>query len=369
MTKEEQMDLTFKCPKCKAAIRLTDAMAAPLLESARAQFEAERESIAAAAKEEAEANIATLQAKLAKSQAEQARLLFKEAQLDDARREMDLTIARRVRSQTDDIRAAASKSASEEYALQVVERDTQIAAMTRQIDELKQRATQGSQQLQGEAQELLLEQILCQRFPMDAFEPVGKGVQGADVIQRVISPSGLHVGTILWESKRTKNWNDAWLPKLREDVRAAKADVALLITQTMPRTKDGAPITTFDLIDGVWVTSWSCYIPVAIMLRQSLLDLFSARSAIQGQQSKAELVYAYLTGPQFKHRVSAIVEKFSELAGDLASERRTMTRLWAKREAQIQGALDAAAGMYGDLQGIAGSNMAEVEGLQLRLEE
>jgi len=78
-----------------------------------------------------------------------------------------------------------------------------------------------------------------------------------------------------------------------------------------------------------------------------------------------EMVYSYLTGPRFKHRVEAIVEKFSEMKLDLDRERKTMTRLWAKREEQLLGVIASTAGMYGDLQGIAGKTMQEIEGLEL----
>ena len=178
------------------------------------------------------------------------------------------------------------------------------------------------------------------------------------------SEPGQLCGTILWESKRTKNWSDGWLPKLREDQRAAKAEIALLVTQVLPKG-----VEAFDFIDGVWVTESRCAIPVAIALRQSLIELATARQAGEGQKTKMELVYQYLTGPRFRHRVEAIVEKFEDMQADLDKERKTMTRLWAKREEQIKGVIETTVGMYGDLQGIAGRTMQEIEGLEIRLLE
>jgi hypothetical protein len=180
----------------------------------------------------------------------------------------------------------------------------------------------------------------------------------------VIGPLGQLCGTILWESKRTKNWSDGWLPKLRDDQRAAKAEIALLVTQVLPKG-----VEAFDFIDGVWVTESRCAIPVAIALRQSLVELATARQAGEGQKTKMELVYQYLTGPRFRHRVEAIVEKFEDMQSDLDKERKTMTRLWAKREEQIKGVIETTVGMYGDLQGIAGRTMQEIEGLETRLLE
>jgi len=236
--------------------------------------------------------------------------------------------------------------------------------MQRQIEELRRKAEQGSQQLQGEAQELELESLLRTKFTRDTIEPVPKGEFGGDVLHRVIGPLGQLCGTILWESKRTKNWSDGWLPKLRDDQRTAKAEIALLVSQVLPKG-----VEAFDFIDGVWVTESRCAIPVAIALRQSLVELATARQGGEGQKTKMELVYQYLTGPRFRHRVEAIVEKFEDMQADLDKERKTMTRLWAKREEQIKGVIETTVGMYGDLQGIAGRTMQEIEGLETRLLE
>jgi hypothetical protein len=213
-------------------------------------------------------------------------------------------------------------------------------------------------------QELELEANLRTNFPQDSIEPVPKGEYGGDVLHRVIGSLGQICGTILWESKRTKSWNDAWLSKLRDDQRTAKAEIALIISQALPKDID-----SFGLVDGVWVAKPKYAIPLAITLRHSLIELALTRQAGEGQQTKMELVYQYLTGSRFRHRVEAIVEKFSDMHDDLDRERKTMTRLWAKREEQIRGVIDATAGMYGDLQGIAGKTLQEIEGLTMPLIE
>ena len=138
--------------------------------------------------------------------------------------------------------------------------------------------------------------------------------------------------------------------------------VALLVSQVLPKG-----VESFDFIEGVWVTELRCAIPVAIALRQYLIELSAARQAGEGQQTKMEMVYQYLTGPRFRHRVAAIVEKFADMQADLEKERKTMTRLWAKREEQIRGVIESTAGMYGDLQGIAGKTLQEIEGLEILL--
>lgn len=302
--------------------------------------------------------------KLAEAQRAQADLIRKERELDDAKREMDLTVEKRVQDSISLVREQAKKNVEEEFKLRVLEKDHIITSMQTQIEELKRRSEQGSQQLQGEVQELELESTLRATFPQDMIEPVPKGEFGGDVLQRVIGPLGRVCGTILWESKRTKNFNDDWLAKLREDQRSAKAEIALIVSQVLPKGVD-----TFGLVDGVWITNPKCAIPVALTIRHSLIELSNARQAGEGQQSKMELIYQYLTGTGFRQRIQAIVEKFSDMQADLEKERKVTMRLWAKRDEQIRGVIDATAGMYGDLQGIAGKTFLEIECLDIKMLE
>lgn len=402
---------TITCPNCKTAIRITESLAAPLVESARRDFESklaakdqdiskreaalrqaqasvdeqvarklqiERHSIAADEAKKARAalesdiagkdrlvadlseTVNTLNAKLTTAQKAEAELLRKQRELDDAKREMDLTIEKRIQESLAAVESKARDRAQEETRLKMAEKDKLIADAQRQVEEMKRKMEQGSQQLQGEVQELELEALLRARFPRDTVEPVPKGQFGGDAVHRVLSPTGTVSGTILWESKRVKNWSDGWLPKLRDDQRAAKADFAIIVSQALPKGVDA-----FDFVDGVWVTSVKCAMPVAIALRHTLIELSAARQSGEGQQTKMELVYQYLTGPRFRHRLQAIVEKFSDMQDDLDKERKAMTRLWAKREEQIRGVIESTAGMYGDLQGIAGRSLQEIDGLQL----
>jgi hypothetical protein len=291
-------------------------------------------------------------------------LLRKQRELDDAKRELDLTVEKRAQASLSEIRQKARAEAEESLKLKVAEKEQQISSMQRQIDELKRKAEQGSQQLQGEVPELELEATLRAHFPVDRIEPVGKGEFGGDVLQGVVSPVGQACGALLWETKRTKNWADGWLAKLRADQRAAGAEFAILVSNALPKGVD-----TFGYVDDIWVTDFRFVVPLAVALRQSLVEIASARQAQEGQETKMELVYQYLTGPKFKHRVEAIVEKFADMQADLDRERKAMTRLWAKREAQILGVIESTVGMYGDLQGIAGKALQEIEALQIPLLE
>ena len=253
----------------------------------------------------------------------------------------------------------AKREAEEAERLKVAERDQKIASMQRTIEELQRKAEQGSQQTQGEVQELELESLLRSKFLYDTIEPVPKGDYGGDVLHRVVSQSGVACGTILWESKRTKNWGPSWLAKLREDQRAAKAEISVLVSQALPEGVD-----TFDVIEGVWVAHPRLIVPVATVLRDLLLQVSTARTVNEGQQTKAEMVYQYLTGPRFRLRVEAIVEAFSSMQDDLEKERKAIMKQWAKRSEQIERVMGATVGMYGDLQGIAGKSIQEIEGLE-----
>ncbi|MFN5716801.1 MAG: DUF2130 domain-containing protein, partial [Bradyrhizobium sp.] len=206
--------------------------------------------------------------------------------------------------------------------------------------------------------------LLKSRFPMDVIEPVGKGELGADMIQQVNGQLGQPAGIILWETKRTKAWSDGWLAKLRDDQRRSGADVALIVSHTLPKH-----IEHFDLVDGIWVAHPRCALPVAVALRQALVDVSSSRLVQQGQQTKMEQVYHYLTGTKFKQRVEAVVEKFNDMRDDLDRERKFMGRQWAKRETQILAVVDSTVGMVGDLQAIAGKAMPEIPSLDVQLLE
>jgi hypothetical protein len=374
---------TIVCPKCNSEIRLTESLAAPLLAANRRQFEERlsQERVRMLAEESAkarQASAAELAAKtrelgelhdilkvrdekLALAQQAEARLLKKQRELDDAKRELELTVEKRVNEGLAEVRSKAVRDAEDGLKQRVLEKDQTILSMQRTIEELKQKADRGSQQLQGEVQELELEALLRHKFPFDSIEPVPKGEYGGDVVQVVKSTNGQTSGTMLWEMKRTRNWSDAWLTKLRDDQRAAKADICILVSHVLPKG-----VETFSIVEGVWVAHPRCLVPVATVLRNTLLQVALARQSSEGQQSKTEMVYRYLTGPRFRQRVEAIVEAFSSMQEDLERERKVIMKQWAKREEQIERVMGGTIGMYGDLQGIAGKSLQEIEGLEMR---
>lgn len=346
----------------KVAAQIETERARVIIEEARKAKAASATELAAKAREVSELQevLNAREAKLAEAQQAQAELIKKQRELDDARRELELTVEKRVQDNLVEVRTLARREAEDSLKLKVQEKDQTIVSMQQTIEELRRKSEQGSQQLQGEVQELELESLLRAKFPYDLIEPVAKGEFGGDVLQRIVSPTGQPGGAILWESKRTKNWSDGWLIKLREDQRTAKAEVAILVSQVLPKG-----IEAFDIVDGVWVTSPRTALPVATALRQTLLQVSLARQTAEGQQTKTEMVYGYLTGPRFKQRVEAIVEAFSSMQEDLDRERKAILKQWAKREEQISRVMNATVGMYGDLQGIAGKSLQEIEGLEL----
>ena len=404
------------CPKCNTSMKLTESLAAPLIAKARKQVEqqlaekvkefAKREvtlrksqkaiaearqamdteiakklQIERTAIAESEAvkarlalgadieqrdrlltelqhNLDANNAKLADAQRAHADVIRKTRELDDAKRELDLSVQRKVQESLAAVRDQAKAEAEDSLKAKVSEKEAQITGMQRQIEELRRKADQGSQQLQGEAFELELEALLRNRFSGDIIEPVPRGEFGGDIIHRVRNHVAQICGTMLWEAKSTKAWNNRWLEKLRADQRSTNAEIGLIVSNVLP-----AGVETFDRIDNVWVTKKRFAIPLAIALRQSLIQVANSRQAAIGQRTKMEMVYQYLTGPQFRHRIDVIVEKFTDMQSDLDRERKAMVRIWAKREEQLKSVIDSSAGLYGDLQGIAGRALPEIDSL------
>lgn len=417
-------DAVITCPKCRAEIPLTETLTAPILEAERARYREyheremaklrdevgvreetvrKKEEEVARAKagidEQVEARIRAERAKIAEQEAARARLIVqddltaqsgeirtlkealqkrdeklarvqeaeadllrKQRELEDEKAALAVTVERRLSEERETVRDKAKREADEAWQLKDRENKHLMEQMQKKIEELQKKAEQGSQQLQGEVLELHLEEMLRREFPMDEVRAVPKGESGADLLQMVRTPSGGSVGSILWEIKRTRAWSDAWLPKLRADQRSANADLAIIVTEAMPKGID-----YFDEKDRVCVTATSCVLPVAAQLRERLICVAAARRTSEGQVTKQEMLYDYLTGPRFAHRVRAIVEHFTEMEEDLRREQRLMNKQWAKREQQIRSIMQTTAGMYGDVQGIAGQSVQEVEGLSIDL--
>ena len=376
-------ELKIHCPKCANEIELTEQLAGPMVADLQASFNAElvkREAQAAetlvaakaqakeAAKAETSAEQMALQdritaqdEKLKEAQAAQTAALKREQELKDKEAEMELTLQKMLAQERPALAEKLAREADEKAGLKLAEQAQVMEGMKRQIEALKQKSDQGSMQTQGEAAEIVLEETLGAAFPIDGFVPVAKGVSGADVRQDVAGPNGV-AGSILWESKRTKNWTAGWLAKLRDDQRASGCEVAVITSHALPEGID-----SFGIVDGIWVCAPRYAVPLATSLRQGLIDVAGAKGRAMGQETKMEMVYDYLTGTQFKQRVDAIVERFEDMQDNLRKERVFIEKQWALRAKQIDLVIASTVGMHGDLQGIAGRSMPEIESVEALL--
>lgn len=379
---ELEADITAKRAVIMAEQKKLDAERAAVEESQRAVkeqiragIESERTAIVAAANQKAredlsielndrEQQLTELQSKLKEANSNELALRKRERELQTQKEQLELEVARQLDDERDKIRDQAKQQVEEQHQMKDAEKEKMITDLRKQIDDLKRKAEQGSQQAQGEVQELALEDLLELSFPSDTIESVAKGVRGGDALQGVIDPAGINCGGILWESKRTKNWSNGWLAKARDDQRAARAACVVIVSEALPEG-----VRTFALIDGVWVCSWPCIVGLAAALRVGLIEVGKSKLAVQGQHEKMELVYNYLAGSEFKQRIEGVVEAFITMQSDLDSEKRSMQRIWSKREKQLLRALNNTAGLYGDLQGIIGRSMPTIEGLSLPLLE
>jgi hypothetical protein len=301
-----------------------------------------------------------LQAKVQQANQKELAFLKEKRDLEEKIRDVELEVGRRTQDELKKVREQALKELDEQYKLRLLENEQKVEALLRQIDEMKRRVEQGSQQMQGEVLEVALEELLKSLFPTDSIEPVPKGVRGADVIQHVFDDNGRDCGLILWESKRTKHWSKDWLPKLRDDLRTVGASRSVIVSEQLPEH-----VRHFGQVDGVWVASWACVQPVAAMLREGLVGVARSRRALDGQHTKMELVYNYLVGQDFYNRVSGVVEAFMTMRQELETEKRALTTCWKKREKQLERVLLSTSGLYGDLHGIIGSTLPEIKSMSL----
>lgn len=361
---------TLKCPNCQTEIPIDQALAAEISKGQEKALEEVRKQTAAEAQKGFEARLtATLHAKdeelrtiLKRNQELQEEMtayIKKAAALEQKGREQELELAKKLAEGQEKIRAEAQKQITAETQLKVAEKDKKIADMEKMVEELKRTAQQGSQQTQGEVLELELEERLKKEFPNDVIREVPKGIRGADVIQEVHDKYGKACGLILWESKNAK-WSNTWVQKLKDDQRAVKADMAILMSVDLPKE-----LTPFKPHQGILITNRESAIPLAAELRIRLYELSVLKQANTGKGEKMEDLYAYVTSNDFRQRVEAIIEAFSAMNEDIEREKRWFTLKWARQEKYIRKVLDQTHALYGDLEGITGESLPELKTLQL----
>ncbi len=275
--------------------------------------------------------------------------------LEEKQKNLEVEIEKRFLEKRKEIEDSAIKREQELFDLKTKEYKLQMEQQQKLIEELKRKSEQGSMQLQGESQEILLEEIIKENFPFDLIDEVGKGVEGADCIQTVRNSIGIVCGKIIYESKRTKGWNNNWVDKLKTDKRNTGADVAILVTQTFPKDMDG-----FGEKDGIWVCNFREVGGVAHLLRNGIIKVYEAQKAQEGKGDKMQMLYDYLTGNEFRGQVEAIMEGFMAMKQGITKERIQMEKIWKEREKQLEKVLISTSGMYGSVKGIAGASIGDI---------
>ncbi|MEI7472552.1 MAG: DUF2130 domain-containing protein [Chitinophagaceae bacterium] len=371
------MSTEIKCPSCGHQFELNESLKADLEKDLRGkmmdwQKKKEEEF------EKQKANLVTdavkktsdeMQQKL-KSMEEEAVLKSKQLQdlqkkeldllrdknaLEEKQKNMEVEIEKRFLEKRKEIEDSAIKREQELFDLKTKEYKVQMEQQQKLIEELKRKSEQGSMQLQGETQELLLEEILLDHFPFDLIEEVGKGVEGADCIQQIRNNSGHIIGKIIYESKRTKAWSNAWVDKLKADMRNSNCDVAILVTQVYPKG-----MNQFGEREGIWICNFNEVSSVAYLLRSGIIRIQEVQRMQENKGDKMQMLYDYLTGNEFRGQMAAIVEGFMSMKQSISRERIQMEKLWKEREKQLEKVLLNTSGMYGSVKGIAGASVLDI---------
>jgi hypothetical protein len=282
-------------------------------------------------------------------------LLKDKASLEEKQKNFELELERRLAERRKELEDVTVKREQELFDLKLKEYKLQMEQQQKLIEELRRKSEQGSMQLQGESQEVLLEEILKENFPFDLIEEVGKGVEGADCIQVVRNQSGSECGRIIYESKRTKTWSNVWLEKLKSDKRSSGADIAILVTQTYPKDMD-----RFGERDGVWICNFGEAAGMAAIIRSGIIQVHHAQKNQENRGGKMELLYNYLLSNEFRGQMEAIAEGFMAMKVGITKERMQMEKIWKEREKQLEKVLINTSGMYGSVKGIAGTSLGHI---------
>jgi hypothetical protein len=381
-------DFIIHCPKCNHAFEPGDSIREEVQNELRGQMkewqkqkeietaaliEAEKKKMHADLENNLKKNIAAeyeaqlqqfqknateAETKLQAARAKEIEFLQKEQGLKTKEAELELTLQRKLIEERGKLQEQLAKEEAEkiglkeqEYALRTKELEKQIEDQKKLVEEMRRKQEQGSMQLQGEVQELMLEELLQTTFPFDKIEEVGKGVRGADCIQVVRNQFGNESGKIIYESKRTKDFANEWIEKLKSDMRTLGADVAIIVTQTLPKDMD-----RFGEKDGVYICTFTEVRSVALLLRNALLKIAEAKKSQENKGDKMVMLYDYLISSEFSEQWKAIREGFMSMKLSIQKERDTMEKLWKAREKQLEKVLLNAAHIKGSVEGIAGAD-------------
>jgi hypothetical protein len=272
--------------------------------------------------------------------------------------EVKLEMQKKLLEEEEKIRIDAQKKAEENFHLKMTEQDKKLADALKANEEMSRKLQQGSQQTQGEVFELEFEKILKHEFPNDLINEVAKGTKGGDICQEVNDRNGNACGKILWEMKNTKTWSDLWIDKLKKDQRTAIADYAVIISEAVPQDFDSAKF-----YKNIWITKRNFAVGLACALRLNLIQISMAKRAMEGKKDKKDVLYNYMSGTEFRLRVEAIIDSFTNMQVEIEKEKRYFSNKWARDEKNIRQVIDNTYGMHGDLKGIVGNSLPQIKGL------
>lgn len=351
----------------KARAEQDEIVSTAIRQQLQQQTQVLEKKLSSAIREEQSSQLKALQQELAQK-SEQVKALHKaEADLERLKREKDevqgkaeADMERLLSQKVNEIRHQIKESEEERSAKMLAERDHLIRQMKEQMDIMKRKAEQGSMQLQGEVQELIIEDWLEANYPLDTIEEIRKGARGGDCIQTINTRSFTNAGRIYYESKRTKAFQPAWIEKFKMDIRDRGADIGVLISEAMPQD-----MQRMGYREGIWICSFIEFKGLSNVLRESLISMHRVLSQQEHRGDKMSLVYDFLTSNEFRLQVEAIVEGFTQMQTDLEAEKRAMTSIWKKREKQIAKVLLNTSDMYSSIKGIAGNAIPVVRQLEL----
>lgn len=391
------MNNQITCPQCQHIIPLSEAFTHEIQEKFRAQaieytkkkdaeykakleeerkkYDEEKLSFAKDLEEKTKKNIEEkMLLKLKNTQAESddvkkknRELLEQLTELTSTLRKMqakmeekDLEMEKKLNEEQGKIKIEMQKKAEEEYRFKLLEKDKQLEDTKKALAHAQRKSEQVSQQLQGEVLELELENMLRSEFHLDDIIPVGKGIYGADITQIVKNNAGRVCGSIIWETKRTKEWNKGWISKVKSDQRSSKAEYAVIISEVLP-----GDLKNFGWVEDVCVGNFSCIKSIGYMLRKNLLEISLLKTSQEGKSGKMENLYNYIYGTEFRQRMAAILEAVNSLQGNMEKEKRWFNKKWAEDEKNLRKFLDNTMGMSGDLEGITGKEISGMDELGL----
>jgi hypothetical protein len=365
----------IKCPKCGFEFDVDKVLEHQAEEKIKKEllfkFEEEKSKVAEEyklkGKKEAETELKQLREDIEKKSKEnlelkkkEIELLRKEKELKDKEEQIRIDVEKEFIDKSTERELEIRKQESEKNELKNKELIKQLEDQKKLVEEMRRKSEQGSMQMQGEVQELALEELLKNQFPFDIINEVPKGVKGADCIQMVRNSLQQDCGKIIYESKRTKDFGKDWIDKLKDDQKNQQAEIAVIVTETMPKD-----MNRFGDKNGVWICNFQEIKSLSFVLREMLIKTQSVKVAQENKGEKMGLLYNFLTSLEFRQQVEAIVEGFTQLKTDIESEKRAMQRIWKEREKQIEKVVNSTINMYGSIKGIAGNAIGSIKALEL----